>query len=639
MVNRRSLVTLGTMGTIAIAASAIAGERADSASSTSSTMDSTKDITNPTGNPSSSGALEFSRPETRPYKRTIENKLCDTYNLRDFGTLQSNKDNSDIFIRAAQIVSAAGGGTIEIPPGRWNASNIPLDTNLYWKGAGIGATTISQQANNNCDIFATTNFSALHARGPLAHAPVNFGVSDLTIDGNYLADYHIASTGGDTSINNSKGYGVRIFGSKFRFDVEVVNCPEVGFYSEAVNYSNYGFEQSSLLKLTGRVFGKEAMIYRGPADCYIDKVFLGCAGWLATSAERNKTIVFSSVYPDQPVDVMVSDESEANDNLPYNGHHEFGILHLYGNLNGLGYRCRNTGRVKGNHLITENCRGGAYFDQRTWGSISILEAHNNGRLPEKISSVAAYPDIEVASLGGMSINATVRRTQTQAGSYLALRSTGRNQTIKLNYFCPGTPPKNSPVAIICSESSDFDINCEGVDGDAIIHQGTANRVTVNGRNVLNGSLLKRASQEKGDACANTFRLTAWNCDVVLSEEGITHTDSVNILAKLRTGQKVSLTRLNITQNNSFFEIAAQIGHDMYNSHQRGQASVTADQLNQTVEIEHKYFQQPEAEQISVTIRNPAPGDNVDILETSSTRIKLKLTTNSKSDKILDWIIL
>jgi uncharacterized protein YbbC (DUF1343 family) len=91
----------------------------------------------------------------------------------------------------------------------------------------------------------------------LSSAPISFGLSDVTIDGNYLENYEITIQDGDTSVNNNKGSGLKIFGSKYNIDVEIVNCPEIGFYSEAVNYENYPYEQDSRIRITGRVFGKE----------------------------------------------------------------------------------------------------------------------------------------------------------------------------------------------------------------------------------------------------------------------------------------------------------------------------------------------------------------------------------------------
>ena len=296
------------------------------------------------------------------------------------------QDWTKAFDAAAQWGKSIGGATIFIPKGIYNAQ-ITLVENVYWVGEGRGVTIITQQPNENRDIVKSDLFDSLTGIGPLKNAPKNFGLLNLTIDGNYLTDYHQSFSEPGTGYNNRKGYGIKIFGSKFSLDLELVNCPEIGLYIEGVDYKGYTDEQDSKIYISGRVFGKEGIIHRGPADIIFTHVYLGCVGWKATIKERNSAIVMSDVYPGEPVHAMVADEKKIG-SLSYNGHHEFGILHLYGNYNGYGYKSMSSGRIKGEQLICENCRGGVYFSEKSWGIISIIDCHNNGRIGSDVKSTS-----------------------------------------------------------------------------------------------------------------------------------------------------------------------------------------------------------------------------------------------------------
>lgn len=582
------------------------------------------------------------QPHQSSVGRTQHEKNTDVWNVMDFGaigtpdllssifpnlaaaqaqypfvTSLSETVDSTAFKAAAFAAEIAGGARIYIPAKTFYAYEVPLISKVYWEGAGKEATVITQPNGFNKDIFVSKDFVTLSGVGPLRDAPKGFGITNLTVDGNYLADYRGASIGADTTINNSTGYGVKIAGSKYTIDIELVNCPQVGFYSEAVDYSGYGDEQSCTIRIDGRVFGKEGFVYRGPADCNIEHLILGSVGWLPTLAERRSTIVFSDLYPGEVVDVMVSDEEDIGlTGLTYNGHHEFGMIHLYGNLSGLAYRTRNTGRLKGNHMVCENCRGGAYFGSRVWGNISILECHNNQREPSDLATtLAPLPDIHNASLQGFTVNATVRHTTTQAATKLALKDVGRNSKIILNYFTAGGSfVPNAYVADIASLGSSFDITLQDTNQDAIVVSGLYNKLVVYANDVTTGAVVRRVAGPSSVNRSNDIEVhTRNNVLYAFSLDGLVTNERLAFFGELVEGGAIfnpANSQPDPLNRSVLLEVSGRVGTAQYSSHDIGRVDLDNTSLaEQTVTVSHNYFQTPLDAQVVTSLADPSPTYN------------------------------
>ena len=540
--------------------------------------------------------------------RTVQDKTGDVVSILDWKNLLSGNDWTPVFAAAANWGKLNGGAEIVIPPGTYQGQ-LPLVSGVYWKGCGFGVTIITQADGSNKDIVISENFNSLTGNGPLINAPINFGAVNITIDGNYLDDYLLASGGGNTTVNNTIGYGVKIFCSKFKIDLEIVNCPQVGFYSEAYDYTGYNYEQDSTIRLQGRVYGKEGFVFRGPADINIEHVYMGCAGWLATNTLRQSSVVMSDIFPGEPVHVMVSDESIVTGSNRYNGHHEFGIIHLYGNYSGYGYKTINTGRLKGSHLICENCRGGAYFGTRVWGEISILECHSNGRNPSSlVGTLEIFPDIDNYSLQSFSFNSTVRRSQMEATTYIGLRSSGKQTSCKINFFQIGTLTGTSQVANITGQDSNYDIVLSGVSGNAVTYAGINNRISVNGSDMSTGNLVTRTAGASSQNRNNNVVINARNVANVLYLDGLVSTESIKIVAELGSGQTITAgSSIDMVGRGISLDIAARVNGVLATSYDVGKTNLdNTVTTEQTITVNHNYFQTPDAAQISFNLYDPSP---------------------------------
>lgn len=524
-------------------------------------------------------------------------------NTAIFGVNGSSTDGLQMS-RLVEYIDTIGGGEIEY------ASNVTLDrpielrTNHYHNLNGF---TVSQLDNSGTDIFKTKDFDTLTGVGPLVDAPFNFKVHNGKVDGNYLEDFELAAAGGDTTVNNTAGFGFRLFGSQYSIQVTLDNCAQVGFYSEVVDYTGYGLEQMCSININGRVFGKEAIVYRGPADVEIGPCTVGAVGWLATQAERISTVVMSDIYPTEEVAVMVSDESGV-----YHGHHEFNFLHLYGNLSGWGYRTEETPRLKGDHMVCENCRGGANFGTRVWGGIAMLECHSNGRQPSDLAgTLTILPDIQNDSLQAFQIISTIRRSKLEAPTYLGYNGTGRNGIVTIDYFSltdsgTGLPPIGD-VANIAGSNNKITINARDVTGDVAYTDCISSDINLIGRGV-SGNVLNRFSGETSGNVGNVFTINATDSGNCINLDGLVSFEKINLTANLNTGQTLfSGDSLDVETRAVNIDVSARIDSTISSSRRRGNTNLdNTTTTEQTISVAHGFFQTPDISFVKFGLVDPSP---------------------------------
>ena len=109
--------------------------------------------------------------------RTIQNKLRDIVNVKDFGAVGDNIVNDTAAIQSAiNAVSAAGGGTIYLPAGTFRVTTtINVASNINLVGAGIGTTVIKMDS-------ASTAAEVIYGTGL-----TNVRIENLSVDANGTA--------------------------------------------------------------------------------------------------------------------------------------------------------------------------------------------------------------------------------------------------------------------------------------------------------------------------------------------------------------------------------------------------------------------------------------------------------------------
>ena len=116
------------------------------------------------------------------------------FNVANFGAIaDKNIDSRAAIQKAVDAAEAAGGGIVYIPAGVYGIAPDPdgeggvkLASNVFIKGAGMGETVL--RAMDNLDQKLTGII-----RSPFGEATENFGIADLTLDGNRAnnPDHHI----------------------------------------------------------------------------------------------------------------------------------------------------------------------------------------------------------------------------------------------------------------------------------------------------------------------------------------------------------------------------------------------------------------------------------------------------------------
>ncbi|ACO79521.1 Secreted mannuronan C5-epimerase [Azotobacter vinelandii CA] len=108
------------------------------------------------------------------------------YNVKDFGALGDGVSDDTAAIQAAiDAAYAAGGGTVYLPAGEYRVSGgeepsdgcLTIKSNVYIVGAGMGETVIKLVDGWDQDVTGIV-------RSAYGEETSNFGMSDLTLDGN-----------------------------------------------------------------------------------------------------------------------------------------------------------------------------------------------------------------------------------------------------------------------------------------------------------------------------------------------------------------------------------------------------------------------------------------------------------------------
>jgi hypothetical protein len=117
------------------------------------------------------------------------------------------------------IVSAAGGGVVQVPSGTYILNTtLTIPSFVTVTGKGISATILKVKDSVNVSAITTTDTSTL-INGVTAGGAKYWGITDLTIDGN--------------KANNTAGHGIYTYSRTFKIErVKVMNAKQHGVYTQ-----------------------------------------------------------------------------------------------------------------------------------------------------------------------------------------------------------------------------------------------------------------------------------------------------------------------------------------------------------------------------------------------------------------------
>lgn len=303
-------------------------------------------------------------PQTASASNGVGGPFVDVF---DFGALGDNSHDDTTAIQAAIDAAQPNGGVVYLRPGTYLLSaSIVLPAKVRLVGAGSSATTLRLAAGSNCNVIETIGLAALIDSNRWLFSegvPSGFSVEHLRIDGN--------------KTHNTTGNGIRVYGKRFQiYDLIIFDCAENGIFTDcAYKGLQDGVEdlpESEIDLVWVRACGKDGILYRGPHDGHIGRVYT------AVNAGRG----------------FVTEASNGIDGHYYQGACDMAYIHSYANGDDGVYFGAKTGC---SYLQTESNLGRGLYVGAGPSRIGFLWDHNNNRRFTAPWSDPPAPDDAIAS--------------------------------------------------------------------------------------------------------------------------------------------------------------------------------------------------------------------------------------------------
>lgn len=526
---------------------------------------------------------------------------------------------------AVQYLKSLGGGQLRYGPGKFVAKNSSflLDTGVTHAGSGFGVTFWVTDHNANIDTFKSASFDVLTGGGPISAAPYCYGVIGGTIQGNYLdlgpTWSEISWRDADTVLN-SYGCGIKSFGTRCEFRVEVFNVAQNAIYQEAIGAQFDNSTAGCRIWLDGRISGQEGFVMRGPGDSSIDFVSFGLCGLLPKSARAATSSLPSLIYPSDQVNGMVIDNQGI-----YEGHCEITRAHLYAVSFGVGIKTLGVCRLNALHLSTDNCLGGFDFSGGTHGLIAMAESRGNGRQPQNYtgSPIAPLPCLKTAEGGAWVLECHLKTSRyapsgndsnyaVQIGGssgIFSITRQGQNQGDGL--------PLLSPFLSVTGNSNNISFTCERQRGNVVYLAGNSNNIRGTCTEVSQGTVLTRDTTA-GSACFNnsidiTAQTLATTC-TLFNAVGVAASENVRLLGSGTAGYtKFTGTPMAAVNRAVVWTIMALDGSSINGKSTEDyiEQEIPTSPVSGTMVVPHNFLYQPA--QLQVTLGKRFPGALPDAL--------------------------
>jgi hypothetical protein len=208
-----------------------------------------------TASPGSS-LVGFIQAGTGAVLRTVQDKMRDLVNVKDYGVLGDGVTDDTAKIATANAAAVALGKTLFWPAGTYIASNIAALAGMRWIGEGVGKTTIKLKAGTNAALVtcASSNIDDVH----IAH---------LTFDGN--------------SAGNTAGDTLTIKGCRTSFvDIAVINSAGNGIVTDwnVANAARLTGCEGFFSHITIDSSQQSGWLHHGPSDSHFESVIIIDAG-------------------------------------------------------------------------------------------------------------------------------------------------------------------------------------------------------------------------------------------------------------------------------------------------------------------------------------------------------------------------
>lgn len=548
----------------------------------------------------------------------------DVGDVRGWGAAGDGVTDDTAAINAAALaVSNRGGGEVVFPAGKFIVSSpILIYSKTHYRGAGRGATRVTASPGSNTDVFKTWNFDTMTGAGNTNEAPYGFSVKYMTVTGNYLKldegglvdDEDISWRVADEVLNTS-GSAFKIFGSGYDIDVEVYNVAENALYGEAIGDNFENKEYATRIRITGRISGKEAVVWRGPSDIYFEYIIFGLAGLLPYTSRLTATTNTSTIYPSMPVHGVVLDN-----NRPYAGHVEIGLVHIYAVGYGYGLYTLGVNRFNATHAISENNLGGYYFGNGAHGVISSLESRANGRYPDSYSgsSITNLPDIVVDNGTIWQLTGIMRVYRYAPSADLAdyaIQIKGNTNNLTITYAAQlqsDAIPLDAGFLSVTGNYNRISFQALRVKGNGVYVTGAGNMINGALQGLYSGTLLHRNGSA---AYANIFDITGSGLtadSTGFNSSGTPASENIRLVASGTTGwTPFTGDAMAATNRTQVWEISCTTGNSINgkSTEDYTELPVPSSALSGTFTVDHNFLYAPNRAQVKLGLNFPGTAPN------------------------------
>ena len=352
--------------------------------------------------------------------RTLADRFADVVNVKDFGAKGDGVADDTEAINSA-IVSAIG-KPLRFPAGVYLVSSpIIVYKNSILTGDSMYTTTIKLADNANCNVLETYEWRAFNANGgdnSVQHPtlPVDFSVSNLTIDGNRGVNY----TNGVVSDSND-GYGFICYGRSYYIDsLFIKDCAGCGIRfilrraEGDTQTADSDFNKTRITNIFVHNTSYEGFVFEGGADVFIDNILVGNAHH--PQATKNETSLgMSLIFPGESIDGIVFDSYDPEGEVPKSqGTAEVGFLHSYSCMQGYCIRISGIGtRFTAENIHAEGGIGNILISAGVIESIDKIQTRNN---QYGAPSIFTRPHVDIQTSSGMNIGTIyVRKFSSEDG--------------------------------------------------------------------------------------------------------------------------------------------------------------------------------------------------------------------------------
>lgn len=538
---------------------------------------------------------------TGRYKRIIEN---DTINVKQFGSYGDGVNDDTEMIQAAIDT----GYKVFLPEGTFMISSLIIYTGTIIEGLKQEKSILKQIAETNADMIKSYNYDTEDIK--------NISLIKFGLNGNYFnGNWNDSSN----TYNNTIGNGLNLKVYSCEIDLGINNIAGIGalFEEPNANENSSEYHIQSKVSISGRDFGKEGIIIKGPNDWILDTAFIGRAGILKRP-EAETMRATSSYYIGERVSGIVIDGANI----------EINEIHSYACWSGSGFETKNNVRLtKGGRIIAESNNNQVTLSSGTYGSanidirnLSLIHPNWTGSIPAYSGSTSEWDGVYIDA-DDFTCDITVKRTITASTRVVGTNAVTINNSpkVSITYSNSNAPVGDSEygslysgdVCEINGKGANVDIIAQSVNGNAVKVLGEGNRINLS----VKDSIVALVRDSVGNSMrGNNISGSIVNCYTGFNSIGTPTSEIINLSMELDTGEIPFIGNRPDVARGQIWNISASVANNDKSTRKflvgYISNSVTTEQ---TLTIPHEYLYTPDFMDVQYSVDDRATTGHLEYL--------------------------